>query len=55
MKVIAVRGGLVQTVYSGRREKINVFDYDGDDPKELERYERETTELIKRQKLKAIY
>ena len=55
MKVIAVRGGLVQTVYSARREKIHVFDYDGDDPKELERYEREMTELIKKHKLKEIY
>ena len=55
MKVIAVRGGLVQTVYSDRREKIYVFDYDGDDPKELERYEREMTELIEKHKLKEIY
>ena len=28
MKVIMVRGGLVESVYSDRREKIYVFDYD---------------------------
>ena len=30
MRVILVRGGLVGCVYSDRREKIRVFDYDGD-------------------------
>lgn len=55
MKVIVVRGGLVQGVYSDRREKIYVFDYDGDDPKENERYEKETARLIKAHRLKEIY
>lgn len=55
MKVIIVRGGLVQSVYSDRREKVYVFDYDGDDPEEIERYGKEMTELIKNRKLKEIY
>ncbi len=55
MKVIVVKGGLVQSVYSKRSEKIYVFDYDGDDAKELERYEKEMTELITKHKLKEIY
>jgi|GEM_PF-1832765 len=55
MKVIVVKGGLVQSVYSDRREKICVFDYDGDDPNELERYEKEMTELIEKYKLKTVY
>lgn len=55
MKVIVVRGGLVQGVYSERREKIYVFDYDGDDLKEHERYEKEMTRLIKKHGLKQIY
>jgi len=55
MKVILVRGGLVQNVYSERREKVYVFDYDGDDPNELECYEMEMKELIEKHKLKEIY
>ena len=55
MKVILVRDGLVQSVYSKRREKIYAFDYDGDNQKELERYEKEMTELIAKHKLKVIY
>jgi len=55
MKVIAVSGGLVQSVYSNKREKVYVFDYDGDDAEELERYEKEMTELIEKHKLKEIY
>ena len=55
MKVIVVKGGLVQSVYSNKREKFYVFDYDGDDPQELERYEKEMTELIEKRKLKEIY
>jgi hypothetical protein len=55
MKVIVVRGGLVQGVYSKRREKIYVFDYDGDDPKEHERYEKEMADLIEKHNLKQIY
>ena len=35
--------------------KLYVFDYDGDDAKELERYEKEMTELISKHKLKEIY
>ncbi len=55
MKVIIVRGGLVQNVYSDKREEIYVFDYDGDDPKEHDRYEKEMTRLIKVHRLKEIY
>ena len=55
MKVIVVLGGLVQGVYSDRREKVYVFDYDGDDPKERERYEKEMTRLIEKHDLKQIY
>ena len=55
MKVIVVLGGLVQGVYSDRREKVYVFDYDGDDPKENERYEKEMNRLIKVHRLKKIY
>ena len=55
MKVIVVRGGLVQGVFSERREKVYVFDYDGDDPQEHERYEKEMTRLIKAHRLKEIY
>ncbi len=55
MKVIIVRGGLVASVYSERREKIYIFDYDGDDQREQDQYERETAELITKHKLKEIY
>jgi len=55
VKVIVVRGGLVQGIYSERREKIYVFDYDGDDLQEHERYEKEMTDLIERHNLKQIY
>ncbi len=55
MKVIVVKGGLVQSVYSDMREKVYVFDYDGDDAKELERYEKDMTELIRKHNLKDIY
>ena len=55
MKVIIVRGGLVASVYSDRREKVYVFDYDGDDEREQDQYEREMTELIATHKLKEIY
>lgn len=55
MKVIVVRGGLVESVYSDRREKVYVFDYDGDNAQELERCEKEMTELIRRHNLKEIY
>ena len=55
MKVIIVQGGLVQSVYSDKREKIYVFDYDGDDEREQDKFEREMTELITKHKLKEIY
>jgi len=55
MKVIIVQGGLVQSVYSDKREKIYVFDYDGDDAREQDQYEREMKELITKHKLKEIY
>jgi len=55
MKVIGVRGGLVESVYSDRREKIYVFDYDGDDPKEHDECEKKMEVLIKKHKLKAVY
>lgn len=55
MKVIAVRGGLVQSVYSDTREEIYVFDYDGDDPKEDQRYRKEAARLIKTHRLVEIY
>lgn len=55
MKVMIVKGSLVQGVYSDRREEICVFDYDGDDPQEHERYEKERAELIKTHRLKEIY
>ncbi len=55
MKVIIVRGGLVQSVYSNRREKIHVFDYDGDDQKEHDEYKKKLEALIKKYKLKAVY
>lgn len=55
MKVIIVRGGLVQSVYSDTDEKIYVFDYDGDGEREQDAFERETAELIQKHKLKEIY
>lgn len=55
MKVIVVKGGLVQSVYSKRREKIYVFDYDGDDPEEQSKNETEMEALITKHKLKAVY
>lgn len=55
MKVITVRGGLVASVYSDTHEKVYVFDYDGDDEREQDQYEREIAELIEKHKLKEIY
>ena len=55
MKVIVVKGGLVQSVHSDRREKIYVFDYDGDDPKEHDEYGKKMKALIAKHKLKAVY
>ena len=55
MKVIIVEGGLIQKVYSARREKIHVFEYDGDDEGEQKREAKEANDLIKKYKLKKIY
>ena len=54
MKVIVVRGGLVQSVYSDKREAAYVFDYDGDGLEEQKRREREMAALIKTHKLKEL-
>ena len=55
MKVIIVEGGLVQKVYSEQREKIHVFEYDGDNEQEQKREAKESNDLIKKHKLKRIY
>lgn len=55
MKVIIVEGGLVQSVFSDRRERIHVFDYDGDDREQIDQDEKEVRKLIDKYKLKEIY
>lgn len=55
MKVIIVEGGLVRSVFSDRREKVHVFDYDGDDSEQKEQDEKEAQRLIGKFKLKEIY
>ena len=55
MKVIILEGGLVQKVYSKRREKIHVFECDGEDEGEQTREAEEARDLIKKYKLKKIY
>lgn len=55
MKVIIVEGGLVQKIFSNKREKVYVFEYDGDDREQIEQDEKEARQLIDRFKLKNIY
>ncbi len=55
MKIIIVRGGVVQGIYSDKAEEVHVVDYDGEDNSKINRYEWEVSELIKKHNLQEIY